>query len=154
MVVMEQAQEVERPQAAAAITAVTYAVLVVLGLVMGVVGGFQHSWYLWPVPISAIGCVAVLFAVSWGAGRMMGGKLAALVPAAGWMVTTLVWLGSRPEGDVVIANDLSGYFYLYGGLAALMTAVFLTPSAAGGSWLLTQHSFGPRPAEPHSPMDR
>ncbi|MFC7647818.1 DUF6113 family protein [Streptosporangium lutulentum] len=138
----------EKPSATA-VTVAAYAVLVMLGLLMGVLGGFQHSWYIRPVPVSAVAWVAVLFAVCYGAGRMMGGKLAALAPAAGWMVITVIWLTSRPEGDLIIANDLSGYVYLYGGLAAILTGVLLSPSASR-SWLLTPHSYGPRPAEPRS----
>jgi Family of unknown function (DUF6113) len=150
MLVTEQVPAAEKSYVMA-VTAAAYAVLVMLGLLMGVLGGFQHSWYLRPVPISAIGWVAALFAVCYGAGRMMGGKLAALAPAAGWMVITMIWLANRPEGDVIIASDLSGYVYLYGGLAGILTGVLLSPSASGGSWLLTRHSYGPRPAEPHSP---
>ncbi|MEV7013868.1 DUF6113 family protein [Streptosporangium sp. NPDC051022] len=131
-----------------AVAAAAYAVLVVLGLVMGVVGAFQHSWYVWPVPVSAMGCVLVLFAVCYGAGRAMKGKLAALAPAVGWLVITMLWLTDRPEGDVVIANDLSGYVYLYGGLAALLTGIVLSPAAHGGSWLLTRHSYGSGHSEP------
>jgi hypothetical protein len=135
---------------AAAVTAAAYTMLVMLGLMVGVLGGFQHSWYLRPVPVSAIVWVAALSVVCYGAGRMMGGKLAALAPAAGWLALTLIWLGGRPEGDVIIANDLSGYVYLYGGLAGVLMSVLLSPSG-GGSWLFAQHSYGPRPAEPHSP---
>jgi hypothetical protein len=141
---------VEKPSAAA-VTAAAYAVLVMLGLLIGVLGGFQHSWYLRPVPVSAIVWAAALFVVCHGAGRMMGGKLAALAPAVGWMVLTMIWLGGSPEGDVIIANDLSGYVYLYGSLAGALIGVMLSPAASGGSWLLTQHSYGPRPAKPHSP---
>jgi hypothetical protein len=147
---MEQVPAVEKPSMMA-VTAAAYAVLVMLGLMTGVLGGFQHSWYLRPVPVSAIGWVAALFVVCYGAGRMMGGKLAALAPGAGWMAMTLIWLASRPEGDVIIANDLSGYVYLYGGLAVVLMGVLLSPSAGGGSWLLVPRSYGSRPAEPHSP---
>jgi hypothetical protein len=140
---------VEKPSIVA-ITAAAYAVLVMLGLLMGVLGGFQHSWYLRPVPVAAICWAAALFAVCYGAGRMMSGKLAALAPTVGWMVITMIWLASRPEGDVIIANDLSGYVYLYGSLAGALMGVLLSPSASGGSWLLTQRSYRTRPVEPHS----
>ncbi|MFF0306675.1 DUF6113 family protein [Streptosporangium sp. NPDC004379] len=130
----------------ATVTAASYGVLVLFGLVSGVVGAFQHSWYLWPVPISAVGCVAVLFAACHVGGRMTGGKLGALTPAAAWLVVTMIWMGRRPEGDVVIADDLSSYVYLYGGLLAALVAVLLTPSTRGGSWLLTQRSLGAGPA--------
>ncbi|MEV8630165.1 DUF6113 family protein [Streptosporangium sp. NPDC051023] len=152
MVVMEQVPAVKRPSERA-VTGAAYAVLFVLGLLMGLLGAFQHSWYLKPaaIPISAVGCVLFLFAVCYGAGRAMRGKLAALAPASGWLVMTMIWLAGRTEGDVIIAGDLSGYIYLYGGLAAVLTGVLLSPTAHGGSWLLTQHSYGTRPSEPRQP---
>ncbi|GAA3442166.1 hypothetical protein Pve01_09980 [Planomonospora venezuelensis] len=143
---MEQVPGVERP--AAARTAVTYAVLVVPGLLAGVLGGFHHSWYLRPVPVSALGWVALLFALCYGVGRMLGGKAPALAPAAGWILVTMLWLSQRPEGDLIVANDLSGYVYLYGGMLAVMAGVLLAPSRGGGSWLLTQHSYGRAPVHP------
>ncbi|MBB4917987.1 DUF6113 family protein [Streptosporangium saharense] len=140
MVVMEQVPTAER-SSGRAVAVAAYAVLFVLGLVMGLLGAFQHSWYLRPttVPVSAFGCVLALFAVCYGAGRMMGGKLAALAAASGWLVMTMVWLSGRQEGDVIIAADLSGYIYLYGGMVAALTAVLVTPTSHGGSWLLTRH---------------
>ncbi|GAA4202300.1 hypothetical protein GCM10022252_58260 [Streptosporangium oxazolinicum] len=118
------------------------AVLFMLGLLLGVLGGFQHSWYIRPVPVSAVGCLALLFAITYGAGRMTRGKTAALVFTAGWVLVTVIWTSGRPEGDLVIANDLSGYLYLYGGLAAVTVGIMLSPSAAmGGSWLLTPHGY-------------
>lgn len=144
MVVMEQDRQAQRPPAAA-VTAAAYAVLVLAGLVAGVVGGFQHSWYARPVPVSAIGWAVLLAAACYGAGRAMRGKLAALAPGAGWMAITLIWLGGSPEGDVVIANDPSGYVYLYGGLIAVLAGVLLSPSG-GGAWLLAQRPYGPQPS--------
>lgn len=132
------------------VTVAANAVLVMLGLLMGVLGGFQHSWYVRPVPVSAIACVALLFAVTYGAGRATRGKAAPLAFAAGWALVTVIWTSGRPEGDLVIANDLSGYLYLYGGLVAVVMGVMLSPSATvAGSWLLTPHGYG---SEPHSPV--
>ncbi|WP_440100566.1 DUF6113 family protein [Streptosporangium sp. H16] len=146
------------------VTVAANAVLVMLGLLAGVLGGFQHSWYVRPVPVSAIGCLALLFAVTYGAGRMTHGKAAPLSFTAGWALVTVIWISARPEGDLVIANDLSGYLYLYGGLVAVVTGVLLSPSAAvAGSWLLTPHGYGsgprsspvpqapPGPHAPHAP---
>ncbi|GAA4222884.1 hypothetical protein FHR32_001779 [Streptosporangium album] len=136
----------EKPSVAA-VTAAAYVVLFLFGLIAGVLGGFQHAWYLGSVPISAVGWVVLLAAVCYGAGRGMGGKLPALVPGLGWLAITMIWLGGRAEGDVVIANDLSGYVYLYGGLAAILVGVLFSPSG-GGAWLLAQRPYGSHPAQP------
>ncbi|MER5647906.1 DUF6113 family protein [Streptosporangium sp. NPDC002524] len=135
------------------VTVAANAVLVMLGLLLGVLGGFQHSWYVRPVPVSAIGCVALLFAVTYWAGRTTRGKAAPLAFAAGWALVTVIWTAGRPEGDLVIANDLSGYLYLYGGLAAIAMGVLLSPSATvAGSWLLTPHGYGSAPQTPPVPQ--
>lgn len=152
MFVMEQVPATREPSEAVVTVAVN-AVFVMLGLLMGVLGGFEHSWYIRPVPVSALVCVALLFAITYGAGRMTRGKAAALSFAMGWALITMIWITGRPEGDLVIANDLSGYVYLYGGLAAVAVGVLLAPPATqGGSWPLTQHGYGPRPQpSPASP---
>ncbi|MEV4184136.1 DUF6113 family protein [Streptosporangium canum] len=144
MTVIEQVHQTARRPSAAAVTAAAYLMLVLLGLMTGVLGGFQHSWYLRPFPISAVGWVVLLAMACYGAGRAMRGRLAALAPGAGWMAITLIWLGGSPEGDVIIANDLAGYVYLYGGLIAILAAVLLSPSG-GGAWLLTQGPYGSHP---------
>ncbi|WP_329428421.1 DUF6113 family protein [Streptosporangium sp. NBC_01495] len=141
MLVMEQVPAVREPSETVVAVAAN-AVLFLLGLLLGVLGGFQHSWYVRPVPVSAVGCLALLFAITYGAGRMTRGKMAALAFTAGWALVTVIWISGRPEGDLVIANDLSGYLYFYGGLTAVAVGVLLSPSAAvGGSWLLTPHGY-------------
>ncbi|MFC6576820.1 DUF6113 family protein [Planomonospora parontospora] len=132
------------------LTAAAYAVLVLLGALMGLMGGFQHSWYLRPVPISAIGWVLGTFAVCHGAGRAMGGRAGAMAPAAGWLAVTTLWLTARPEGDLVIADDVSGYVYLYGGLLAALAGALLVPPGSGGSWLLSGHPHGSHPVRSDS----
>ncbi|GGL10578.1 hypothetical protein GCM10014719_10620 [Planomonospora parontospora subsp. antibiotica] len=131
------------------VTAAAYAVLVLLGALMGLLGGFQHSWYLRPVPVSAIGWVLGVFAVCHGAGRAMGGRAGAMAPAAGWLAVTTLWLTARPEGDLVIADDVSGYVYLYGGLLAALAGALLVPPGSG-SWLLSGYPHGSHPVRSDS----
>ncbi|MFI6508545.1 DUF6113 family protein [Streptosporangium sp. NPDC050855] len=144
---MEQVPVVRSPSETV-VTVAACAVLAVLGFLVGLLCGFQHSWSVGavPVPVSALGCVALLFAISYGAGRMARGKSVSLAFAAGWTLITVIWAAGRPEGDLVIADDVAGYVYLYGGLVAITAGVLLAPSAGGGSWLLTQHGYGPRPS--------
>ncbi|MBG0815085.1 DUF6113 family protein [Planomonospora sp. ID82291] len=134
----------------APVAVAAYAVLGLLGALMGLLGGFQHSWYLRPVPASAIGWVLALFAVCHGAGRAMGGRGGAMAPAGGWLAVTTLWLSARPEGDLVIADDVSGYVYLYGGLLAVLAGVLLVPAGAG-SWLLSGYPHGSHPVRSDSP---
>ncbi|MCG5216713.1 DUF6113 family protein [Streptosporangium sp. KLBMP 9127] len=114
------------PRGARALTGAAYGVLVVLGVVLGVVGGFQHAAYLGTeVPAAAIAWLVLLFAVVYGLGRLMRGVLGGLVPAVTWMLVSMVFSGQRGEGDLVIAGNLAGYVYLYGGFVAVLVAVLI-----------------------------
>ncbi|MEU8202558.1 DUF6113 family protein [Streptosporangium sp. NPDC049046] len=153
MLVMEQVPAVRAPSETVVAVA-TNAVLFVLGLLLGVLGGFQHSWYIRPVPVSAVVCLALLFAIPYGAGRMTHGKSAAVAFVAGWALITMIWISGRPEGDLVIANDLSGYLYLYGGLAAVTVGIMLSPSATlGGTWPPTSDGYRSGPESAPIPSD-
>ncbi|GII53033.1 hypothetical protein Pth03_14220 [Planotetraspora thailandica] len=118
------------------ITGAAYVVLFLLGFVLGVVGGFEHSWYTGAVPLAAIAWLPVLFAMAYVMGRLMGGKLGATVPALGWLVVSFVLATKQPAGDLAISGDTSGFVYLYGGAVAIAVGVMLTPSS--GSWLLKE----------------
>ncbi|MBP2707678.1 hypothetical protein JOL79_28235 [Microbispora sp. RL4-1S] len=122
---------------AGAVTGATYGVLFLLGVVLGVVGGFEHSWYAGDLPVAAVGWLVILFAVPYAMGRLTGGKLGALVPAAGWLVSSFVLATPQAAGDLAIAGDPSGFCYLYGGAVAVALAVVATRSA--GSWLLRRY---------------
>ncbi|SDQ45823.1 DUF6113 family protein [Thermostaphylospora chromogena] len=137
----------ESAEATLVLTWATYAVLGVLGLVLGVAGAFQHAIYLGvDTPVAAIGWMALLFAALYGMGRLMRSKLGALVPGVGWILVSMLLSGQRSEGDLVIAANAAGYLYLYGGFAAVVLAVMLVPSR-GPSWLLR------RPGSWHVPSD-
>ncbi|MBB5133979.1 chromate transport protein ChrA [Thermocatellispora tengchongensis] len=116
-----------------------YGMLFVLGLVLGVAGGFQHNHYLGEhVPIAAIAWIVLLFGAVYGLGRLMDGRLPAVVIALGWLLASVVFTVERGEGDLVIAANFAGYLYLYGGFAAIVVAVLAVPSR-GPSWLLKEH---------------
>ncbi|WP_432926130.1 DUF6113 family protein [Microbispora sp. CA-135349] len=122
---------------AGAVTGAAYGVLFLLGLVLGVVGGFQHAWYAGQVPVAAIAWLAVLFAVPYGMGRLMGGKLGALAPGVGWLLVSFLLSTPQRAGDLAIAGNSAGYWYLYGGAVAVAAAVVVTRSTS--SWMLRSY---------------
>ncbi|GAA1278022.1 hypothetical protein GCM10009677_35280 [Sphaerisporangium rubeum] len=131
------------PVVSALVGGLAYAVLFVLGVVFGAVAGLEHSWdrggSVPLVPLVPIGLCVVLFGLLYGAGRLMSSKLGAFVPGMGWMLVALLFSVQRPEGDLVIAANPAGYWYLAAGALALVAAVLLIPSS--GSWLLHQGSY-------------
>lgn len=128
-------------ESGALVTGAAYGVLFVLGAVFGAVAGLQHSWdvgdFVPPIPVILS---VLLFVILYTAGRLMGTKMGAFVPGMGWMLASLVFSVKRPEGDLVVAANAAGYWYLGCGALALVIAVLLIPST--GSWLLREHSYG------------
>ncbi|MER6579559.1 DUF6113 family protein [Nonomuraea sp. NPDC001023] len=126
-----------RSQAESALGGAAYGMLFVLGVVLGVVGGFTHALdQQGGVPWVAIGWVLALFLLPLGAARLMRTKLAAFAVGLGWLLVTMPFTLELNAGDLVISQGAAGYVYLYGGLLALVVAFMCSPSSGGGSWLL------------------
>lgn len=110
------------------LTGATYGVLLVLGIVVGVFEGFYFSITIGPVPVTAIaGAVGNVFICAL-AGRGMGGKMGAIVPALGWALAAGFLAAQRPEGDLVITGTPAGYVLLFAGLAGVLAGIMLAPS--------------------------
>lgn len=99
----------------------TLAVLVVIGVELALLGGFltlsePHLLGL-PLPIGpAVGLLANGAFGLWTVRRV--GRTAVAAPAFGWIVTVLFLSSTRPEGDLIITNDVKGLaFLLLGSLA-------------------------------------
>jgi hypothetical protein len=101
---------------------IVYAVLFVLGLLLGVIGSFQYSQG--PVPLVAILLDLAIFVScllgGWGMRTFLGG----IVPALGWFIASFVLSMPSSHGSVIITATSAGEVYLYGGALA---------AAAGGS---------------------
>lgn len=99
----------------------TLAVLVVVGVELALIGGFltlsePHLLGI-PLPLGpAVGLLGNAAAGLWVV-RLMG-RMAVAAPALGWIVTVLPLSATRPEGDLIITNDVRGLaFLLLGSLA-------------------------------------
>jgi hypothetical protein len=94
-----------------------YLVLLLLGVAEGLIGSFQYSRGIGPVPAAAIGfALLILFTcvlAAWG----MQASIAALMPAVGWFAASFVLAMSTPGGSIVITNTTAGKWYLFGGAA-------------------------------------
>ncbi len=106
--------------------------LVALGFVIGVGGSFLQAATVglgvrWP--LGALFSVLVLGAVGFSAGLLTRSRLGLGMVAAGWVISVLVFTAGRPEGDVIIAADVPGYLYLFGGVLTL-GVVSVVPFAA------------------------
>ncbi len=97
------------------VTGGAYGVLFVVGAVEAIMGSFQYSWTVGPVPAAALGCCAAILVTCLLAGWAMRSLAGALVPAIAWIIVTFVLAMPDAPGSVIITNTASGKWYLYGG---------------------------------------
>jgi len=111
-----------------AVRVVTLLLLIELGVLVGGVGAFVHNVRATvggldvPCGLVAALCGSVgLFVL---ARRVLASRVGVAAAGAAWLVTALLGSVKRPEGDLVIANTVVGYIYLWGG--AILAAVAVT----------------------------
>jgi len=100
-----------------------YVALFLLGLVQGLIGAFNYS--RGPEPLAAI-CfdVAILLTCVLGS-RGMRTALGGVLPAAGWLLTTVVLSSVSPGGSVLVTASVAGEWFLFGGaVSAAAGAVY------------------------------
>lgn len=121
------------------LTGAAYGLLVAVGALLGLVGTFAHG-LLDPVladgggtfsrlPIGALIMIVVTGGLSWLAGLGMRARMGAVLVGIPWLVVSYLFSMPKAEGDVVIAGDLAGGVYLYGGLILVAIAIILSPMA-------------------------
>ena len=99
--------------------------LFLLGASEGLIGSFQYSHVLGPVPVVALACCVVLVASCLLAAWAMRAVSGALVPAAGWLLVSFLMSMPVPSGSVIITGTTPGEWYLYGGTVCALLAVVL-----------------------------
>ena len=113
-----------RPDTAGAGSA--YAVLFLLGVMEGLIGCFQYSHVIGPVPVAALAFCVLIFLTCLLAGLGMGSPMGALLPAFGWFLASFVLTRPTAAGSVIVTDSTAGKWYLYGGAASAGAAVLLT----------------------------
>lgn len=121
------------PFLSSAVTVLSFAVLLVAGLAVGVLSGFAMGWvsHFWDLGLSqqvggAAGVVAFLVALyalcrlaGWGSRRQSG----AVGFAVGYVAVMLVMLGYLTGGNIVFSAKLVNYVFLFGSMIALAVGV-------------------------------
>jgi hypothetical protein len=105
------------------VTVTAYAALFVLGMVQGLIGTFQYS--RGPAPLVAILFDLAIFATcvlaAWGMRTALGGVL----PAAGWLLVTLVLSSVPAGGSVIVTATPAGEWFLFGGAVAAVAGAVI-----------------------------
>jgi hypothetical protein len=106
---------------------------VLLGLVVGVLGGFHHATevnlagFALPVGLALALLALVLAQLLAGAALAVVGPMLVLL---GWLMAAVVLGSSRPEGDLAVPAGAAGEGFLYGGFVlGLAAAMVLTLGA-------------------------
>jgi hypothetical protein len=100
-----------------------YFVLLLLGVAEGLIGSFQYSRGIGPVPAAAIGFALLILLTCVLAAWGMRAPVAALMPAVGWFAASFVLAMSTPGGSIVITNTTAGKWYLFGGAVGAAAGV-------------------------------
>jgi hypothetical protein len=122
----------------------SYAVLFVLGVAEAVVGSFQYSRGLGPVPVAAIGFALLILLTCVLAAWGMRAPIAALMPAVGWFAASFVLAMSTPGGSIVITNTAAGKWYLFGGAACAAAGVVAGFTGWSAARIARHGQFTPR----------
>ncbi|MFE6778265.1 DUF6113 family protein [Streptomyces sp. NPDC057702] len=92
-----------------------YAVLVVVGAVVGVAGALvQSAWFPGGLLLALLGLTALCYGGLYATGARAG----AWSPAGGWLMVVLFLTATRPEGDFVFGSGVGSYLFLLGGMFA------------------------------------
>ena len=100
-----------------------HAVLLALGVLVGALGSFVHAQVVAGVPVGLLCAYALMAAALVTAGLATRSRSGPAATAAGWLVALLLLSAPRPEGDLVVAGDLTGYAWSLGGLVLAAVAV-------------------------------
>ena len=110
-----------------------YALLFLLGAFQGLIGSFQFSHVAGPIPVASLVLAGLILVTCVLGAAGMGSAAGALVPAAGWLLVSVVLTLPTPGGSVIVTNTAAGAWYLYGGsvcAAAGVVYAFVSRSRA------------------------
>ncbi|WP_330459642.1 DUF6113 family protein [Streptomyces sp. NBC_00820] len=104
------AQPLRRPSAG---RSAAYLGLFLLGAVVGLAGTLvQAAWFPGGLLLALAGAAGLFL----GGAYALGGRGGAVAPVIGWIVTVLVLISTRPEGDYLFGSGGSSYLFLLGGI--------------------------------------
>ncbi len=121
------------------VTVAAYVALFVLGLVQGLIGTFQYS--RGPAPLASICFDLAILATCVLGSQGMRTALGGVLPAAGWLLVTVVLSSAPAGGSILVTATMAGEWFLFGGaLSAVAGAVY-----AFARWSRPRRHAGRRP---------
>ncbi|MFF3395530.1 DUF6113 family protein [Streptomyces sp. NPDC002669] len=109
---------------------VSYVGLALLGALVGIAGSLvQAAWF----PAGLLLALLAAGGLFYGGRRVFDTQLGALAPAAGWLISIVVLLGGRPEGDYVFGGELGLILFMIGGMAVAVICATMSRSLLRGA---------------------
>lgn len=103
--------------------------LAVLGAVVGIAGTLvQSAWFPGGLLLALLASAGLFH----GGRVLMGTQPGALAPAAGWLISVIVLLGGRPEGDYVFGDELGLALFMLGGMVVAVICATMSRSPQPG----------------------
>lgn len=104
--------------------------LAVLGAVVGITGTLvQSAWFPGGLLLTLLASGGLFY----GGRVLMGTQPGALAPAAGWLVSVIVLLGGRPEGDYVFGDELGLALFMLGGMVVAVICATMSRAPRPGA---------------------
>lgn len=104
--------------------------LAVLGALVGIAGTLvQSAWFPGGLLLALLASAGLFY----GGRCLMGTQPGALAPAAGWLISVIVLLGGRPEGDYVFGDELGLALFMLGGMAIAVICATMSRSPQPGA---------------------
>ncbi|MGW0768652.1 DUF6113 family protein [Streptomyces sp. NPDC002676] len=99
--------------------------LFLLGAVAGLAGALvQAAWFPGGLLLALAGAAGVFL----GGAFVTGGRGGAVAPVVGWIVTVLLVVTTRPEGDFLFGAGIGSYLFLLGGMALAVICATIAPA--------------------------
>jgi uncharacterized membrane protein len=122
-----------------AVRVVTILILAELGVLVGVMGAFVHSVRAelggFAVPAGLFAALGGLVASLVVGRHAVTGRAGVIAVAAAWLLVVVVLSVQRAEGDLIIASNVVGYAFLWGGaILAAVVVTLPTPALAPSSY--------------------
>jgi len=102
-----------------------YALLFLFGALQGLIGCFQYSRGVGPVPLAAIAAAGLILLTCVLGAAGMGSAAGAVVPALGWLIVSVILTLPTAGGSVIVSNTAAGAWYLYGGSVCAAAGVVI-----------------------------
>lgn len=104
--------------------------LALLGAVVGIAGTLvQSAWFPGGLLLALLASAGLFY----GGRVLMGTQPGALAPAAGWLISVIVLLGGRPEGDYVFGDELGLALFMLGGMVVAVICATMSRSPQPGA---------------------